>query len=143
MESTNIKTLLKKYEDARTTLEEEAFLRAYFTSENSVPNLGEYQMMFAYFKSSKEDTYSKSVENTTHSKRKHKWFSIAATVLIFLCLYFVGEKLNQLEQEKEARKTLAQVTEGLKMVSASLKKGNQAFSMLYVYEESINKISNN
>ena len=143
MESTNIKALLKKYEAAQTTLEEEAFLRAYFTSENCVPNLEEYQRMFAYFKSSKEDTYSKSVLNITHFKRKYKWFSIAASLLIFLCLYFVNEKLNQLEEEKEARKMLAQVTEGLKMVSASLKKGNQAFNMLYVYEESINKISNN
>lgn len=143
MELAHIKVLLKKYEDAQTTLEEESILRKYFTLQGKASHLEEYQIMFAYFKSSKNATYEKSIRDITHSRRKYKWFSIAASILFFTSLYPVSEKLSHLNEERKAKKSLAQITEGLKMVSVNLKKGNLAFNTLRLYEESINKIFKN
>ena len=63
MEFANIEELLKKYINAETTLKEEAYLKAYFSSEDIAPHLAEYQIMFTYFKTSKKDRFTKNIKN--------------------------------------------------------------------------------
>ena len=49
MELNNIESLLEKYEEGQTTLQEEAQLKHYFTTETVAPHLEVYRSLFAYF----------------------------------------------------------------------------------------------
>lgn len=136
MELASIEKLVRKYENAETTLQEEATLRAYFLSDNVAPHLQEYQMMFAYFQTSQDVTYTKTIEFKTEKKRNYKWLSIAASVVLLLSVY-----IGKTEYDKhQARKTYAQVEKALMMLSSNLNKGNEAFNHLYTYENSVNKV---
>ena len=65
MELANIEQLLIKYENAETTLKEEALLKAYFLSDTVAPHLEEYQLIFAYFKASNDETYTNKINFKT------------------------------------------------------------------------------
>jgi hypothetical protein len=140
MGSVNIEKLVEKYENAETTLQEEATLKAYFLSDNVAPHLEEYQMMFAYFKASKDETYTKTIEFKTEKKRNFKWISVAASVVLLFSVYTGKVEYDKHLEFEKAKEQYAQVTGALKMLSMNLKKGNDAFNNLYVYEDSVNKI---
>ena len=140
MELANIEKLLEKYENAETTLKEEAQLKAYFLSDNVAPHLEEYQMMFTYFQVSKDETYTKTIEFKTVKKRNYKWLSVAASVVLLFSVYMGQIKLTEMKERKQAEQTLAEVTKGLKMLSSNLRKGNDAVKNLYTYENTVNKI---
>ena len=59
MELTNIENLLEKYENAETSLKEEAVLRTYFSQENVAAHLLEYKPLFVYFNESSEERLQK------------------------------------------------------------------------------------
>ena len=138
MELANIEKLVTKYENAKTTLQEETVLREYFSSNNVAPHLQEYQMMFLYFKNSKDETYNKSIQLTPVSSKKPnwKWLSVAASVVLLFSVYMGNSYIEQ----KKAERQFAQVQEALKKISFNLNKGNQAFENLYAYEETVNKV---
>ena len=139
MELANIEQLLIKYENAETTLEEEALLKAYFLSDTVAPHLEEYQLIFAYFKASNDETYTNKINFKTKT-RNYTWLPVAASVTLLVSMYLGSTKFEEYQERKAAAKTLAEVTKALKMVSSSLKKGHQAFNKLYVYEDSVHKI---
>ena len=87
MELANIEKLVAKYENAETTLKEEAILKDYFLSGNVAPHLEEYQLMFAYFQTSQGETYNKSLEFKTQKKRNYKWLSVAASIVLLFSIY--------------------------------------------------------
>ncbi|TVZ54930.1 hypothetical protein OD91_0168 [Lutibacter sp. Hel_I_33_5] len=138
MELANIEKLVKKYLNAETTLQEEATLRNYFLSNNVAPHLEEYTMLFSYFQSNKDETFTKTIElESKKSKRKNfKWLSVAASVVLLLSVY-VG---NAQYKEYQQRKTFAEVQKALKMLSVNLKKGDKAVASLYTYENTVHKI---
>ena len=140
MELASIEKLVEKYENAETTLQEEATLKAYFLSDNVAPHLEEYQMMFTYFQISKDETYTKTIELKTKKKRNFKWISVAASVVLLFSVYTGKVEYDKHLEFEKAKEQYAQVTGALKMLSMNLKKGNDAFNNLYVYEDSVNKI---
>ncbi len=140
MELANIEKLVEKYENAETTLQEEATLKTYFLSDNVAPHLEEYQMMFAYFQTSKDETFTKTIELKTKKKRNYKWLSVAASVVLLFSLYVGIGKYNEYQEFQKAKEKYAQVKDALQMLSGNLKKGNEAFNNLYVYEDTVNKI---
>ena len=134
MELANIEKLVDKYLDAETTLQEEQILQEYFTSSNVAPHLEEYSMLFGYFKQSKDETYTKTIQLKPETKRKKnwKWLSIAASVVLLFSIYTGKQKYDEHLQ----RKQFAQIKEALQMVSINLNKGNEA---LYAVSNNINK----
>lgn len=141
MELARIEKLVEKYDNAETTIKEEEILRDYFLSNNVAPHLEGYQMMFTYFKTSKDETtYNKTLEFKPKKRRNYKWLSVAASVALLFSTYIGYNHLEQVRAEKEALEKYAQVEDALRMLSTNLNKGKQAFNSLYAYENSVNKI---
>ena len=142
MELANIERLLVKYENAETTLKEEDALRTYFASNKVAPHLKEYQLLFNYFKSNTDETYTKKIILNTKITYNN-WRMVAASIILLFCAYSGLHKINQYNEKKQAAENLAQITNVLKIVSTHLNKGNQALKKLHVYEDSVNKIFKN
>lgn len=153
MELANIEKLLEKYLDAETTLQEESVLQDYFTSNNVAPHLQEYSMMFGYFKQSKDETFTKTIQlKPEKTKKNWKWLSVAASVVLLFSVFMGNEEYQKYQQ----RKQFAQIKEALQLVSVNLnkgndalyavsnnlKKGNDAIDQLETYEETVNKVIN-
>ncbi|WP_028888524.1 hypothetical protein [Tenacibaculum ovolyticum] len=133
MELANIEKLVEKYLNAETTLQEEQILQEYFTSPNVAAHLQEYSMMFSYFKQSKDETFTKTIQlKPEKTKKNWKWLSVAASIALLFSA-FLG---NQKYQEHQQRKQFAQITAALQMVSLNLNKGNEA---LYAVSNNLNK----
>ena len=60
MELKNIESLLEKYEEGQTSLQEEAQLKHYFTTETVAPHLEVYRSLFTYFVSDKQEGSSRT-----------------------------------------------------------------------------------
>jgi hypothetical protein len=141
MDLIEIEKLLIKYEKAETTLKEEAILRTYFLTEKVPSHLKEYQHIFAYLAASKEEV-SKINQDFKLKTRNYRWISIAASIVLFIGVYGGHSEYKEYQKKNEALKSLAQITNGLKLVSANLNKGNQSFKTLFVYEDTLNKVLN-
>lgn len=139
MELVKIEQLIEKYLNATTSLQEEQSLKNYFTSGNVAPHLQEYTYLFDYFKASSTEKFTKTITLTTKTSKKkdYKWLSVAASIALLFSV-FVGQKEYQ---EYQQRKTYAQVEKTLKLLATNLKKGDQAFNSLYVYEDTVNKVN--
>lgn len=138
MELANIEKLVEKYENAETSLQEEAALRNYFTGGNVAPHLQEYEFMFNYFAATKDETFTKTIqlEPKKSKKRNLKWLSVAASVVLLFSV-FIGK--NEYDRY-QANKKFAQITEGLRLLSSNFKKGEQAVATLHTYKNTVNKI---
>ena len=141
MDLIEIEKLLIKYEKAETTLKEEAILRTYFLTEKVPSHLKEYQHIFAYLAASKEEV-SKINQDFKLKTRNYRWISIAASIVLFIAVYGGHSEYKEYQKKNEALKSLAQITNGLKLVSANINKGNQSFKTLFVYEDTLNKVLN-
>jgi hypothetical protein len=142
MELANIELLVEKYLNAETTLQEEATLKNYFTGGFVAKHLQEYEYLFNYFVTAKEETFTKtiSLEPKKSKKRNLKWLSVAASVAVLFSVFVGKQQYDKNEQRKQAQKIYAQVSKGLELLSTNLKKGEQAVTALYTYENSVNKI---
>jgi hypothetical protein len=138
MELANIEKLVEKYLNAETSLQEETTLKNYFTEGNVAPHLQEYSVLFNYFASTKDETFTKTIqlEPKKSKKRNLKWLSVAASVMLLFSL-FIGKQ----EYDKYVvKQKFAQVSNALKLLSTNLQKGEQAVATLYTYEKSVDKI---
>ena len=141
MELSKIEQLLEKYQNAETSLQEEATLKNYFLKGNVAPHLQEYETMFSYFAISKAETSVKPIQLNT-KKKNWKWLSVAASVALLVSVYFGGGfgTGGELSDEEKAKAQYAEVMSTLKLLSTNLNKGNQAMANLYTYENTVNKI---
>ena len=87
MELNNIESLLEKYEEGQTTLQEEAQLKHYFTTETVAPHLEVYRSLFTYFVSDKQLSYQRPLSATRHNSNKYRWFASAAVVTIMFSAF--------------------------------------------------------
>jgi hypothetical protein len=138
MELANIEKLVEKYLNAETTLQEETTLKNYFTEGSVAPHLQDYEYMFTYFATVKDETYTKTIvlEPQKSKRRNYKWLSVAASIVLLFSV-FIGKQ----EYERyQALKQFEQISKGLRLLSQNLKKGEQAVATLYTYENTVNKI---
>ena len=138
MELASIEKLIVKYLNAETTLQEENTLKNYFTGGNVAPHLQEYIELFSYFAIAKDETFDKPIRLKTESKVRRNFcrLSIAASFALMFSV-FVG--YNQY-QRYQAEKKFAEISKGLKLLSNTWKKGENAVAGLYAYEQAVNKI---
>lgn len=135
----NIEALLEKYNNAETTLKEEAQLKAYFASDNVAAHLEHYKPMFLYFSQSKQEQYTKDVPLNTKKTKLYQWISVAAVAVLMLGLV-VPNFIGPTEQEKqEALLVYNQTMEALSLVSIGMNEGRQQFNNLALVGENINQ----
>lgn len=135
MELANIEKLLEKYLNAETTIAEEKTLKNYFSNGNVAPHLEEYQALFGYFSTSKQEHFTKTIQLNS-KKRNWKWLSVAASVILLVSVYNGYENI----QQRKAEKVYAETIGALELLSANLNKGNVAIAQLQHFEDTTNKI---
>lgn len=135
MELANIEKLLEKYENAETSIAEEKALKNYFSSNNVAPNLLEYQSLFGYFSTSKNEQFTKTIQLNSQ-KKSWKWLSVAASIVLLVSVY-TGYENNQ---QKKAERVYAETIDALELLSTNLNKGNVAIAQLQRFEDTTNKI---
>jgi len=135
MELANIEKLLEKYENAETTIAEETALKNYFSKGNVAPHLQEYQALFGYFSTSKNERFTKTIQLNS-KKKSWKWLTVAASVILLVSVYSGYENI----QQRKAEKVYAETIGAFEILSANLNKGNVAIAQLQRFEDTTNKI---
>lgn len=138
-----IEELIEKYENATTTLQEEAQLKAYFKSDDVAPHLEHYKPMFHYFSQSKQETYAKDIPMPkpfgTRKTRLYQWISVAAVAVVMLGL-IVPTFMGPTEEEKqEALLAYNQTMEALSLVSIGMNEGKQQLNSLVLVSDNLNE----
>ena len=136
MELANIEKLLEKYLNAETSIADENILKAYFLSDHVAPHLAEYQVLFGYFSTSKDEQFTKTIQLKSQ-KRNWNWLSIAASLVLLVSVY---SGYDNYQDKKEADRVYAQTKHALDMLSANLNKGSVAITQLQHFEDTKNKI---
>lgn len=131
----NIERLLEKYLEARTTLQEEALLKNYFTSDNVALHLQEYRGMFHYFSINKEERFTKSIRLETKSKRR-KWIGLAASVALLISVF----GMNTYQKNKETKLAYANTKHALQLIAKQMNKGSVAIGELNAFDDTKQKI---
>lgn len=135
MELANIERLLEKYLNAETTIAEEKELKNYFLSGTIAPHLEEYQALFGYFSTSKNERFTKTIQLNSQ-KKNWKWLSVAASVVILISVYSGYENM----QQKKAEKVYTETIGAFELLSTNLNKGTVAIAQLQRFEDTTNKI---
>ena len=135
MELANIEKLLEKYLNAETTIAEEKELKNYFSKGNVAPHLEEYETLFGYFSTSKNERFTKTIQLKSR-KLNWKWLSVAASIVLLVSVY-TGYQKNQ---ERKAEKVMADTQMALGMLSANLNKGTAAVAHLQQFETTKDKV---
>jgi hypothetical protein len=136
----NIENLIEKYNNAETTLKEEAQLKAYFASDNVAAHLEHYKPMFQYFSQSKQEQYTKDVPlNTKKKTRLYQWISVAAVTVLMLGLS-VPNLFGPTEKEKqEALLVYNQTMEAFNLISIGMNEGKTQLTSLALVSDNINE----
>lgn len=160
MELKNIESLLEKYEEGQTTLQEEAQLKHYFTTETVAPHLEVYRSLFTYFESNKQLPYQRLLPTTRSTSIRYRWFASAAVVAIMFSAFMTLSSRDQFiklsnEEQFAYNETLkafdlisnqmhkAKIPlNALNTVSNSFEKGQQNIVFLEEFNNSTNKIFN-
>ena len=135
MELANIEKLLEKYLNAETTIAEEKELKNYFSKGNVAPHLEEYETLFGYFSTSKNERFTKTIQLKT-KRVNWNWLSVAASIVLLVSVY-TGYQKNQ---ERKAEKVMADTQMALGMLSVNLNKGTAAVAHLQQFETTKDKV---
>jgi len=131
----NIEKLLSKYQEAQTSLQEEAQLKDYFTSDNVAPHLQEYQYMFQYFEQSKQEHYTKNIR-LERTQQKRKWIGMAASIALIIGI--IG--YTNYQNNQQAQQAYADTQNALQLIATHMNKGSVAIAQLNKFEQTTQKV---
>lgn len=137
-----IEQLIEKYNNAETSLKEEAQLKAYFTSDNVAPQLEHYRPLFQYFSESKQEQYTKDVSLNTKKTKLYQWISVAAVAVLMIGFFIPnwnsGPKTLADYSPKE-QKMYLEAKQALAMLSDNFNDGASSLSALSLASENFNR----
>lgn len=160
MELKTIESLLETYEQGQTTLQEEAQLKHYFTTETVAPHLEVYRPLFTYFVSEQQHISQRPLITLRRHPYKYRWIASAAVVTImfsaFMTLTSKDEYIKLSNEEQfvynETLKAFDLISNqmhkgstslnALNIVSSSFEMGEQNIFFLNEFNNSTNKIFN-
>ncbi|MCF6213441.1 MAG: hypothetical protein L3J45_05380 [Flavobacteriaceae bacterium] len=131
MESINIEKLIEKYFEGNTSLEDEANLRKFFTTQEVPVHLEAYQDLFGYFKTKRLETFEKQVLPTKKNVFTFRGLSIAASIALLIG-FFILNPFTKEPSKEELVKNYQTAQQALDLISESLNKG--AFAMAQLEE---------
>ena len=141
MELVNIEKLIKKYENAETSLQEEQIMKEYFQQDSVPAHLLEYKAMFNYFDESSEESYTKSIPLKPR-RSNWKWLSIAAAIALLISIYTFDrfDTISDAERQ-EAELAYQETQKAFQLISQNLNKGNTvAYTGLQEFGKAKNKV---
>ncbi|PQB04574.1 hypothetical protein [Aureitalea marina] len=133
MELVKIETLLDKYFEGQTSLQEEQQLSSYFTGKDVDPSLAAYVPMFQGFEQARTEQSQQELElpQITRSNRNW-WYGIAATLVVGLGIasFMLGGANGLTAEEQEALAAYEQARSSLILLSQSMNKGTESIAYL-------------
>ncbi len=139
MELNNIEKLLEKYFKGETSLNEEAALRQYFTTQKVPVHLEPYQDLFGYFTVKKSEALSKPIVLNKKFKFSYKWLSVAAVSVFIIGTYIYNNQVSKTRYAQTMR-DYQTTQQALDLISKNLNKGVFAMAQLQEFETTKNKI---
>ncbi|HUH26822.1 hypothetical protein [Gelidibacter sp.] len=143
----NIEQLLEKYDNAETSLAEEAQIRAYFAQEEVPPHLESYKLLFQYVSHTKQEQFTKDVPLQPKRKKTYQWISVAAVAVLMLGTYFQMNQMNQTttldDLSQEQLMAYNQTMEVFNLVSTKLNKGSAHLGALDLVSTKLNEGAEN
>ena len=137
METDSIKVLLDKYWEGESSIEDERLLKEYFSTDQIDPALEALRPLFAFYKQQGEIAMASEINLKPRIEpvaRIHnlRWLiNVAATVLVFIGLFFANRYQDQRAKETyvfvdtydDPKVAYQEVKEALMFVSTKMNKG--------------------
>lgn len=143
----NIEELLEKYDNAETSLAEEAQIKAYFAEEDVPPHLESYKLLFDYVFHTTQEQFTKEVPLQPKRTKLYQWVSVAAIALLMLGAYFQVTQMNQKttldDLSHEQLMAYHQTLEVLNLVSTKLNRGTDHLGALNLVSSKLNEGAEN
>ncbi len=145
MELNEIQLLLKKYEEAETSLIEERQLKDYFTLEEVPQELEKYKSIFQFAENSKNIKLERFISLDKRNSGKYWFAGIAATILILLSfLFFDMSTANNLKSEnlgtiEDPEQAYLKTKETLNMIADVFNDGREDLKNLNEFNKTKNK----
>lgn len=143
----NIEQLLEKYDNAETSLAEEAQIRAYFAEEDVPAHLESYKQLFQYVSHTKQEQFTKDVPLQPKRTKVYQWISVAAVAVLMLGAYFQVTQMNQTKTlddlSHEQLMAYNQTMEVFNLVSTKLNKGSAHLGALDLVSTKLNEGAEN
>jgi hypothetical protein len=145
MDLDRIESLLEKYFEGITTLEQEKELKSYFLGDNVAPHLTAYSSLFTAFNQAKKETskvaFNTEVLQQKPRKEQKKWFGIAATIAVLAVLAgFMFSNKQAAQEDKEAIAAYKQAKEALKTLSQKFNQGAETLVAINQFTTAKNKV---
>lgn len=143
----NIDHLLEKYDNAETTLAEEAQLKAYFAEENVPPHLESYKLLFNYVAAGQQEQFTKNVILQPKRRKLYQWVAVAAVAVLMVGGYMQVSKMNQKttidDLSREQLMAYNQTLEVFNLVSEKLNRGTSNLEVLDLVSDKLNEGAEN
>jgi len=138
----NIEKLLEKYNEAETSVKEEAQLRAYFNGNNVAPHLEHYKPLFQYFSLAQDEQYTKDVPLKTKKRNVlYQWISVAAVAVLMLSIFIPNwsdAQKSLADYSQEEQQMYLEAKEALAMLSNNFNQGTASLNTLNLASENFN-----
>lgn len=138
----SIEKLLEKYDNGETSLKEEQILKEYFAKDDVPEHLESYRMMFQYFRTTKQELYTKDVPLKPKRNNLYRWISIAAVAVLMMGYVFIqnnGSTSNEVVMTPEQELIYFQTKEALAMMSSTFNKGAAGMNALNIASNNFEK----
>ena len=146
MELIKVETLLEKYLEATTSIDEEEELRSYFSTQNVAPHLEQYKAIFCFYIQAKQEKSSKKIVLKS-KKSKTIWYSVAATIVVFFGIgtFFIMNRNmpipeGELGSYEDPEIAFKETQKALALLSMNVNVGLESVMYVQEYENAKNKV---
>ncbi|MBC5863920.1 hypothetical protein [Flavobacterium turcicum] len=149
MEWNEIDSLLEKYFNGETSLNEEQQLRDYFSTQVPAPHLQQYQSLFGYFDQAKLEECPKQLpifRTVKPVRNRMLWWSAAASIVVlvgwstFAFLQTTASEQSDLGTYEDPKVAFEATQKALSMLSTQVNVGIESVQYIEEYQIAKNKV---